>query len=86
LLVDAKTEDEARSLMETLPLAKAHLMNHQYIPVGPLTPLRMLNPAAFQRPFGMAPLQDEPALEGDYRDQAQNHRDWRDRKDRKRCR
>ncbi len=48
LLVDAKTEDEARALMETLPLAKAHLMDHQYIPVGPLTPLRMLNPAAFQ--------------------------------------
>src|ERR1700722_3056063 len=47
-LVDAKTEDEARDLMETLPLAKAHLMDHQYIPVGPLTPLRALNPAAFQ--------------------------------------
>src|SRR3981081_3773857 len=48
LLVHAKTEDEARALMETLPLAKAHLMDHVYIPVGPLTPLRMLNPAAFQ--------------------------------------
>ncbi|MGH9537086.1 MAG: hypothetical protein ACRD3H_04130 [Terriglobales bacterium] len=48
LLVDAKSEDEARALMETLPLAKAHLMDHVYIPVGPLTPLRMLNPAAFQ--------------------------------------
>ena len=47
-LVDAKTEDEARALMETLPLAKAHLMDHEYIPVGPLTPLRALNPAAFQ--------------------------------------
>jgi hypothetical protein len=41
-LVDAKTEDEARALMETLPLAKEHLMDHQYIPVGPLMPLRML--------------------------------------------
>jgi hypothetical protein len=48
LLVDAKTEDEARELMETLPLAKAHLIDHEYIPVGPLTPLRALNPAAFQ--------------------------------------
>lgn len=48
LLVDAKSEDEARALMETLPLAKANLMDHVYIPVGPLTPLRMLNPAAFQ--------------------------------------
>jgi hypothetical protein len=41
-LVDAKTEDEARALMETLPLAKAHLMDHVYIPVGPLMPLRAL--------------------------------------------
>ena len=41
-LVDAKTEDEARTIMETLPLAKEHLMDHQYIPVGPLMPLRML--------------------------------------------
>src|SRR6266481_2145284 len=47
-LVDAKTGDEARALMETLPLAKAHLMDHEYIPVGPLMPLRALNPAAFQ--------------------------------------
>ena len=41
-LVEAKTEDEARAVMETLPLAKGHLMDHQYIPVGPLVPLRML--------------------------------------------
>ena len=41
-LVDAKTEDEARTIMDTLPLAKEHLMDHQYIPVGPLMPLRML--------------------------------------------
>ena len=41
-LVDAKTEDEARTLMETLPLAKEQLMDHQYIPVGPLMPLRAL--------------------------------------------
>lgn len=41
-LVDAKTEDEARALMETLPLAKEHLMDHEYIPVGPLMPLRAL--------------------------------------------
>lgn len=47
-LIDAKTEDEARALMETLPLAKQHLMDHQYIPVGPLMPLKTLNPAAFQ--------------------------------------
>ena len=48
-LVDAKTEDEARAIMETLPLAKEHLMDHQYIPVGPLMPLRMLvGPSAQQ--------------------------------------
>jgi hypothetical protein len=41
-LVDAKTEDEARAILETLPLAKAHLMDHEYIPVGPLMPLRAL--------------------------------------------
>ena len=43
-MVDAKTEDEARAIMETLPLAKEHLMDHQYVPVGPLMPLRALNP------------------------------------------
>ena len=47
-LLDMKTEDEARALMETLPLAKEQLMDHQYIPVGPLMPLRALNPAALQ--------------------------------------
>ena len=41
-LADAKTEDEARAIMETLPLAKKQLMDHQYIPVGPLMPLRAL--------------------------------------------
>ena len=47
-MVDAKTEDEARAIMETLPLTKEQLMDHQYIPVGPLMPLRALNPGAFQ--------------------------------------
>ena len=41
-LVDAKTVDEARALMETLPLAKEQLMDNEYIPVGPLMPLRAL--------------------------------------------
>src|SRR5262245_29010644 len=48
-LVDAKTEDEARSIMETLPLAKEQLMDHEYIPVGPLMPLRALMAAGAQR-------------------------------------
>ena len=41
-LVEAQTEDEARALMETLPLAKEQLMDDVYIPVGPLMPLRAL--------------------------------------------
>ena len=41
-LVDATTLDEARALIETLPLAKEHLIDHEYIPVGPLMPLRAL--------------------------------------------
>ena len=41
-VIDAKTEDEARAIVETLPLAKEHLMDHEYIPVGPLMPLRAL--------------------------------------------
>ena len=48
-LVDVKTEDEARALMETLPLAKQQLMDHEYIPVGPLMPLRaLMGPGAQQ--------------------------------------
>lgn len=42
ILVEAKTEDEARALMEALPLAKEQLMDYEYIPVGPLMPLRAL--------------------------------------------
>ena len=48
-LVEAKTVDEARALMETLPLAKENLMNHEYIPVGPLMPLKaLMGPGAQQ--------------------------------------
>jgi len=39
---------EARSIMESLPLAKEHMLDHEYIPVGPLMPLRLL-------------MRDEPA-------------------------
>jgi hypothetical protein len=48
-LVDAKTEDEARTIMETLPLAKEHLWDTAYIPVGPLMPLRSLIGPGAQR-------------------------------------
>jgi hypothetical protein len=41
-LIDAKTVDEAHSLIETMPLSKEDLMDHEYIPVGPLMPLTAL--------------------------------------------
>lgn len=44
--LDVKTKDEAEAIMEALPLAKAHLMDHEYIPVGPLMPLGLLMGAA----------------------------------------
>jgi hypothetical protein len=48
-LVDAKTVDEARALMDMLPLAKQDLMDHEYIPVGPLMPLKaLMGPGAQQ--------------------------------------
>ncbi len=39
LFLDAKTVDEAHAVMDTLPLSKENLMDHEYIPVGPLMPL-----------------------------------------------
>jgi hypothetical protein len=39
LFLDAKTVDEARAVMDTLPLSKENLMDHEYVPVGPLLPL-----------------------------------------------
>jgi hypothetical protein len=41
-LIDAKTVDEAQAIMDTLPLSKENLMDHEYIPVGPLMPLGAL--------------------------------------------
>lgn len=40
--VDAKTVDEAHAAIDALPLSKANLMDHEYIPVGPLMPLTAL--------------------------------------------
>ena len=42
LLLEAKTVDEAHVIMDTLPLSKENLMDHEYIPVGPLLPLGSL--------------------------------------------
>jgi hypothetical protein len=39
LFLDVKTVDEAHAVMDTLPLSKENLMDHDYIPVGPLLPL-----------------------------------------------
>jgi hypothetical protein len=41
-LLNAKDVAEADSIMESLPLAKANLLDHEYIPVGPLKPLGLL--------------------------------------------
>ena len=48
ILVDVKTEDEARAIREALPLGKVQLMDTVYIPVGPLMPLRLLMGAPAQ--------------------------------------
>ena len=42
LLIDAKTVDEAHAVIDTMPLSKENLMDHEYIPVGPLMPLTLL--------------------------------------------
>ena len=41
-LLNTRDVEEARSIMESLPLAKEHMLDHEYIPVGPLMPLRLL--------------------------------------------
>lgn len=41
-LLNARDVAEAESIMESLPLAKAQLLDHEYIAVGPLMPLRLL--------------------------------------------
>jgi hypothetical protein len=42
LLLDTRDVAEAQTIMEGLPLAKQNLMDHDYIAVGPLMPLRLL--------------------------------------------
>ena len=41
-LLDCRDVGEAQAIMEGLPLAKQDLMDHEYIAVGPLLPLRLL--------------------------------------------
>ena len=46
-LLDAKTVEQAHAIIDTLPLSKEDLMDHEYIPVGPLLPLAGLISAGF---------------------------------------
>lgn len=41
-LLNVKDVEEAHTMMEALPLAQAHLIDHEFIPVGPLMPLGLL--------------------------------------------
>jgi hypothetical protein len=41
-LLDARDVADAHAIMEGLPLAKQGLVDHEYIAVGPLLPLRLL--------------------------------------------
>ena len=49
-LLNAWDVAEARSIMDSLPLARENMLDHEYVPVGPLMPLRLLmaNPLAKQ--------------------------------------
>jgi hypothetical protein len=41
-LLDARDVAEAQAMMERLPLAKEDVVDHEYVAVGPLLPLRLL--------------------------------------------
>jgi hypothetical protein len=41
-LLNVTSVDEARTLMESLPLGRAGLMKHEFIELGPLAPLHLL--------------------------------------------
>jgi len=41
-LIDAKTVEEAHAVIDAMPLSKENLVDHEYIPVGPLMPLMAL--------------------------------------------
>lgn len=42
LVIDAKTVEEAHAVIDAMPLSKEDLVDHEYIPVGPLMPLAAL--------------------------------------------
>jgi len=39
LFLDVETVEQAHAIVDALPLSREPLMDHEYIPVGPLTPL-----------------------------------------------
>ena len=41
-IVNASTPEEAKAILEKFPLGQAGLMSFDYIPLGPLSPLRYL--------------------------------------------
>jgi hypothetical protein len=41
-IMNCSTSDEAHRLLESLPLGQAGMMAFDFIPLGPITPLRML--------------------------------------------
>ena len=41
-VLGVKSVNEAHAIIDTLPLSKENLMDHEYIPVGPLLPLASL--------------------------------------------
>jgi hypothetical protein len=43
-LLNVTSVEEARKLLEALPLGQAHLMEFDLMPLGPLSPLRLLMP------------------------------------------
>jgi len=42
LFIDAKTVEEAHLVIDTMPMSEENLVDHEYIPVGPLMPLSTL--------------------------------------------
>jgi hypothetical protein len=44
-IVNATTPEEAKAILEKFPLGKAGAMGFDYIPLGPLSPLRFINDA-----------------------------------------
>jgi hypothetical protein len=41
-LLDCTTVEEAKAILEKLPLIKGNLASFEYMPLGPLSPLRLL--------------------------------------------